>query len=76
MKITVEVSSWFKKYTDGRPSVEIEAKNGITAAAAAVAAGVPAEEVGFVSRSGVRIDTDSVLKDGDVIKIFPFIIGG
>ena len=76
MRITVELSSWFKKYTGGQMSIELEVEKGVTAANAILAAGIPIEEAGLIMLGNAKIDLDFILPDRSCIKIFPYIIGG
>jgi sulfur carrier protein ThiS len=52
------------------------AKKGVTALDAIIAAGIPENEVGIITKDGYKISDDSLLKDGDKIKIFTTILGG
>lgn len=47
--ITIGVSSWFKRYTGGLSSLEQELHEGETAWEAVVRAGIPREEIGFIT---------------------------
>jgi len=76
MRITIEFSSWFKRYTAGQEQLEVEACEGITAAEAVRAAGILFEEVGFIVRNNEKINEGLILSDDDRIKLYPYIIGG
>lgn len=76
MTITIELSSWFKRYVQGRQQVEVVAVEGSTAADVIKAAGIPFDEVGFIVRNNVKIDEGLILSNGDRIKLYPYVIGG
>lgn len=40
------------------------------------AAGLPADEVGFAVRDGVRIGPDAEVRDGETFTIYTWILGG
>jgi sulfur carrier protein ThiS len=76
MRITIELSSWFKRYTAGQEQLEVDACEGATVAEAVKASGIPIEEVGFIVRNNEKINEGLILSEGDRIKLYPYIIGG
>ena len=83
MKVTIGVSSWFKRYTCGLSSLEQELYEGETAWEAVCRAGIPRDEIGFIMVStegqtggAKRADETYLAADGDVLKVYPLIIGG
>jgi molybdopterin converting factor small subunit len=74
--VKISVTSWFKKYTAGREELELEVKDGASALYAAVNAGIPEAEIGFITVNAVKADKEQAVKSGDRIKVFPYIIGG
>lgn len=83
MKVSIIVSSWFKRYTGGHSQLEIEVNQGETAYNVACAAGIPKIEIGFVSVDGKeksgsakRVDENYVVSEGSVIRVYPLIISG
>ena len=76
MKVYLEVSSWFKRYTSGNMLVELDLPEGAPAMEALGLAGLPATEVGIISINDGRADGATLLMDGDRIKVFPVIVGG
>lgn len=83
MQVTIKVSSWFKRYTDGKFQLEIEIEEGATVCDAVCRAGIPRSEIGFVSvedsqkdRMEKRVDDNYKATEGCVIYVFPYIIGG
>ena len=49
VKVKIEVTSWFKRYTGGLSSLELELGNGETAWQAVCMAGIPYDEIGFIT---------------------------
>lgn len=82
MKIHVEVNYWFKRFTQGKTAFELEIKDKAAIIDAVKEAGIPNEEIGFVMRckkleeSFSIVEIESLLEDGDSIKLYPSIIGG
>lgn len=76
MKISIEVSNWFKKYTGGQTQLEIDVQADMAASKAVSATGIPEEEIGIIIVNGTKVSADYTLKEGDRIKAFPLIIGG
>jgi len=86
LKVKIVVSSWFKRYTDGLSSLELELNSGETAWKAVCMVGIPRNEIGFITvdtadedGSTVRskkIDDSYVAVDNDVLRVYPVIIGG
>lgn len=83
VKATIIVSSWFKRYTGGLSSLEQELLEGETAWQAVCRAGIPAGDIGFVTVDGAgedgrakRVDDAYRAADGDVLRVYPLIIGG
>ena len=56
--------------------VSVRENIGVTALDAIIAAGIPEEEVGVIMKDGYKISENSLLKNGDEIKIFTSILGG
>ena len=113
MKVHIQLTAWFKKYTNGKSEICVElekagttvtetvgidvglrtgtgteadsrtsasasssSKIGFTARDAIIAAGIPENEVGVITKDGYKITEDLCLNDGDKIKIFTTILGG
>lgn len=83
MKVNIIVSSWFKRYTGGVSHLEQELLEGETAWQAVCRAGIPAADIGFMTVAGageagsaMRVDETYRAADGDVLRVYPFIIGG
>lgn len=83
MKVRVEVSAWFKKYTGEKTNFEVEIDDSTTAYDSVYSIGVPRNEIGFVSvtskemvGTGKLVDEYFIPEEGDTIKAYPLIIGG
>lgn len=76
MRVHVEMTEWFKRYTGGNRNFDLDVEDGATAVKAVVFTGVPEEEVGFITVNSSRVDTGFVLSEGDLLKVYPLIIGG
>lgn len=73
MSITVR-AAWAERYIGGK--AKKLTLNASTAREAALAAGIPPDEIALIERDGALIALDELLKDGDVIEVYPPIIGG
>jgi molybdopterin converting factor small subunit len=76
INVKVSVSSWFRRFTGGKEELELKLAPGTSALCAAVKAGVPGEEIGFVTVNNIKADKEQILNNGDILRIFPYIIGG
>ena len=75
MKITVETGNWAARYVD-ESVLTLDMPEDTTVADVIDAIGIPAEETGIIVVDGKAVARDCVLSDGDVLKIYPVIIGG
>lgn len=76
MLVYLELSGWFKRYTDGKTRLEIDIKPETTAIQAITFSGIPEAEVGLITLTDVKIAHNYRLNHGDVIRVYPVIIGG
>jgi hypothetical protein len=76
MLVYLELSGWFKRYTDGHTRLEITIKPGTTALQAITLSGIPVSEVGLITVADVKVTHDHLLNDGEVLRVYPVIIGG
>lgn len=83
VKVTVEVTSWFKRFTGGQTIFNLELDMNATALTAILATGIPEDEIGIIrleaknsSGENKLADKEHKLADGDIIKVYPLIIGG
>ncbi len=76
MLIYLELSGWFKRYTNGHTRLEIVIKPGTTAMQAIATTRIPEAEVGLITVSDVRVTHDYLLNDGDELRVYPVVIGG
>ena len=75
MKITVETGRWAARYlSEEITSIELPEQS--TAADVIETLKLPPEETGIISIKGNAIPREHILSCGDVIKIYPTIIGG
>ncbi|HHW01123.1 MAG TPA: hypothetical protein GXX36_16430 [Clostridiaceae bacterium] len=76
MKVYLEVGSFLKRFTSEQTNLEINISGDKTAAEVVLSAGVPEEEIGFITVNGQKVDSDYVLKENDIIRVYPIIVGG
>ncbi len=77
MTITLLPSGYFRKFCGGLQEVTVTLSSATaTAVDAAAAAGLPEKDVGFILRGGVRLGPDTLLRDRDIISVYPEILGG
>ncbi|MCX7923727.1 MAG: hypothetical protein N3B21_17220 [Clostridia bacterium] len=80
MKVYIEVTTWFKRFTGGNASLELEISEGTPVVEAVSSAGIPKEEIGFITvikdNENKIVDDQYILTDGDRLKVYPAIIGG
>jgi len=74
MKITVQINDYFNRY--GVRSGEIELPAGATVADLLKSLSIPFSEIGFVVRNSTVLKETEQLRDGDVVLILPFVLGG
>jgi len=74
MRITVQINDYFNRY--GVRSGEIELPAGATVADLLKSLGIPLLEIGFVVRNSTVLKETEQLRDGDVVLILPFVLGG
>jgi sulfur carrier protein len=74
MKITVQINDYFNRY--GVRSGEIELPAGATVADLLKSLGIPLSEIGFVVRNSTVLKETEQLRNGDVVLILPFVLGG
>jgi len=76
MKVYLEVGSFLNRYTSGQTSLEIDISGDKTATEVVLSAGVPEDEIGFIAVNGQKVDSDYILKENDIIRVYPLIVGG
>jgi hypothetical protein len=76
MIIQMNIPPSFRKHTSDQPHLELEVRKDTTAIEAAVLAGIPEGEIGFVIVNNEKVDNDYVLKEKDTLRPYPHIIGG
>ncbi len=79
MKVGIRLQAILRRY---RPAgftgdvVELDLADGATVRGAAEALGVPAKLVHAVFVNDKQSTLDAVLEDGDIVRIFPPVVGG
>jgi len=83
MKVIIEVTGWFKRYTEGNSRLEFDVELGSTVIDVVNMSGIPGGEIGFIALENERtnterrlVDNEFTLHEDDVIRVFPKIIGG
>jgi molybdopterin converting factor small subunit len=79
MIVKVKLFATLRKYLPGvelGKSSDIHLASGISIAQLYDVLGIPAEEIKLAYVNGIYCETDTILKDGDEIGIFPPIGGG
>lgn len=83
VRVTISVTSWFKRYTNGLSCLELDLNSETTALEAVCKAGIPYDEIGFITlcskvKASIeeKVDESYVAADGDFLKVYPLIIGG
>jgi len=75
MKVTIELGAWALRYV-GQRSVVVDLDEGATVADATSKLTIPTDEVGIVTLKGEVKNEGYVLSDGDIITVFPVVLGG
>lgn len=76
VKVQVVLGSWFKRYTEGKTVFDLTIYETASTREVLGTLKVPVNEVGFVTINNVKQDIDCVLKENDIARIYPHIIGG
>jgi putative ubiquitin-RnfH superfamily antitoxin RatB of RatAB toxin-antitoxin module len=76
MLVYLELSGWFKRYTNGRTRLEIDISPGTTAIQAITLSGIPEAEVGLITVFDEKVAQDHMLSHKDIIRVYPVVIGG
>ena len=76
MKIYIELTSWFARFTDGNTHFCIDVEERLEVLQIVSSLGIPIEQIGFLTLNDIKIDEDAVLKDGDVVKVYTSIVAG
>ena len=75
MNITVVTDSWARRCLP-QERTEVALPEGATVADALAGLGVPEDEIGLTAVNGRAAPREAALCGGDVLKIFPVVIGG
>lgn len=76
MKIYIELTDWFKRFTGGKALIEVDINQGTTAIEAICSSGIPRDEIGFITINNRKVDEGFIPEEGARIKVYPIIIGG
>lgn len=80
MKVYIEVSEWFKRYTNNCSYIETEVPEGSLAYDAVCSTGIPRGQIGFIllksGETNALAGEEHPLREGDTVKVLPSIIGG
>lgn len=76
MQISVELSAWLKRYTDGKSTMTVELPEGATIQDLIQSLAIPVEEVGFAVVNDQRKDFDYVIMPQDKISLYQYILAG
>lgn len=83
MRVIIEVTGWYKKFTQGKDVVELSVDEGTRAFDAVAMTGIPKEEIGFITLQNDRtmgepslVKEDIILSSEDRLKVYPLMIGG
>jgi len=77
MTATVITGEWARKYiTNWQKEMEITYPDGMSTADLLALLAIPVDEAGIIAVNGQAVRLEKILRDGDVITLFPAIIGG
>ena len=76
MKIKLVFHGNLKKYNNNLPEVVKVVAKGIKVGQLVAQANIPTGEIAFVAINGSRVTPDSIILDGDEVKIFQLVGGG
>ncbi len=76
MKIKMIFHGSLKKYNSDRAETELEISGGMMVGDLIPTINVPSEEIAFVAVNGSRAAFDTVIQDGDEVKLFQMVGGG
>lgn len=76
INITFEFSSFFSRYLEGKTRLQIEIEPGFDTLHILSDLGIPQSEIGLVTNFEEKVSHDYIPKDGDILRVYPTIIGG
>lgn len=74
--ITIIAGGWAKRYLNETGSTALMLPEGTTAKQAVMQAGLPENEIGMLESDLMEIPPDQPVTDGQMIHVYPTIIGG
>ena len=75
MKITIQLGSWAKSYVSAEV-LEQDMPKGASVADLLTVLPIPEEEIGLISINGQAVLREKKLENGEILKIFPAVMGG
>ena len=75
MKVTVITGEWARRYIPRERSEE-NIPEGLTAGGLLERLPIPTDDIGIIAVNGRAVRREDILCDGDIVKLFPKIIGG
>ena len=76
MKVKLLLTSWFKRYVDGKDFLMVEVPEGSCTEDVLRKSGIPFDEIGFVHLNGKLKRMSETVHDSEELKVFTRIIGG
>ena len=76
MKLRLLLTSWFKRYGEGKDFLEMEVQEGSSVEDVVKKSGIPFDEIGFVHSGGSLKHMSEIVADSEELKVFTRIIGG
>ncbi len=74
--VVVDCGAGFMSYTNQTKLISWDVPPGTTCIQAVALAGIPADQVGFLSVNGIKKDKMAPISDQDTIRPLPYIISG
>jgi len=74
IEVTIR-APWAARHT-GAPELILNIEGGSTVADATIRAGIPRDDIGILTIKNEIIPPSTILSDGDILEVFPQIIGG
>ena len=80
IRVCLQHASWLESYVPGLfdhgTDLTVTVSPGTSAAQLCASLDLPVGEIGIHAVNDVRVDADTILKEGDRLKVYPWIIGG
>ena len=76
MKVKLLLTSWFKRYADGKDFLEVEVPEGSSVEDVLKKSGLPFDDIGLLNLDGKLTHMCEIVGDSEELKVFTRIIGG